>query len=157
MYRLVFDVTQGGLTILWFPLLGLLGIAGSAVVILLRKYLWPRSLAFILVVVPIVIVLWTVTVSVMTIGSYVRLASALRNGRCKYVEGPITEFVPMPPSGHGWEVFKVGGVSFRYSKYDITPGFRQVRVDGSPLYQGAWVKVWYIDNEIARLELKDLK
>jgi len=68
MYRLVFDVTQGGLTILWFPLLGLLGIAGSAVVILLRKYLWPRSLAFILVVVPIVIVLWTVTASVMTIG-----------------------------------------------------------------------------------------
>jgi len=63
----------------------------------------------------------------------------------------------MPPSGHGWEVFTVGGVSFRYSKYDITPGFRQVRVDGSPLYQGAWVKVWYIDNEIARLELKDLK
>jgi len=59
MYRLVFDVTHGGLTILWFPLLGLLGIAGSVVVILFRRYLWPRSLAFILVVVPIVIVLWT--------------------------------------------------------------------------------------------------
>jgi hypothetical protein len=61
----------------------------------------------------------------------------------------------MPPSGRGWETFAVDGVSFKYSKYNITPGFHQLRSAGSPLYQGAYVKVWYINNAIARLELKD--
>ncbi len=109
--------------ILWFPALGLIGIAGGIAFIWLRRFLWPWQLAFIPLVVTVGAIIWTIAATGLVVTRYVGLSTALKHGQCSYTEGLITSFSPAGKSGRGWETFKVNDVSFRYSDSVVTPGF----------------------------------
>ncbi len=60
------------------------------------------------------------------------------------VEGVVSQFDPMPASGHKNESFNVNGVPFKYSDFDLTnPGFRNTTSHGGPIKDGLPVRIWY--------------
>ena len=68
------------------------------------------------------------------------------------IEGEISNFVPMPYSGHAYESFIVNGVSFYYSDYHITGCFNQTKSHGGAIRgNGQKIKVAYSGNCIMKL------
>ena len=98
-------------------------------------------------------VTWTVGSFVATYGEYNAAATALRNRGYQVVEGRVTNFVPMPFTGHAQESFVVDGVRFCYSDYIVTSGFHNTASHGGPIHQGLYVRVTYLGNLILRLEV----
>lgn len=88
-----------------------------------------------------------------TFADYSVLSKALRDGRLEFVEGVVTNFIPMPYEGHASETFEVKGRRFRYSDYRITAGFNNTKSHGGPLGEGVYIRIWHKGNEIARLEV----
>jgi hypothetical protein len=91
-----------------------------------------------------------------TFRDYQKCSHALTSGRASYVEGTVENFVPMPYSGHtpGVESFTVSGVPFSYSDYIPEAGFNQTSSHGGSIRQGLPVHIWYVGNEIVKLEIK---
>lgn len=151
--RLVFDVTQSGYRNWWFPVAGLF-----LVLVAVASLIWRRpppagksqDAPFFFLVFA---VFWTIVALVATSGGYVQLASDLREGRCEVVEGEVTEFHPMPFSGHQKESFVVAGRRFEYSDFEITPGFNTTTSHGGPIHAGLRVRIHHAGNDIARLEV----
>jgi hypothetical protein len=88
-----------------------------------------------------------------TLLEYQRATSDLREGRYSVVEGPVTDFVPMPYEGHALESFTVNGRRFSYSDYSMTAAFRNTASHGGPIREGLNVRVTYSGNLILRLEV----
>lgn len=70
------------------------------------------------------------------------------------IEGNITDFVPMPYTGHQLESFSVDSVSFEYSDYVINGGFNKTSSHGGPIYEGRWARIYYKDGIILKLVVK---
>lgn len=75
----------------------------------------------------------------------------LNNGRCSVIEGVVTDFHPMPASGHAMESFEIAGQKFTYSDYVLTPCFNNTTSHGGPIREGLAVKIWYSENCIMRI------
>lgn len=84
---------------------------------------------------------------------YKRLVDALRNGRFRVVEGPVTNFIPGGPGGHGSESFRVDSASFAYDAATTTSAFHRTRPYGGPVRDGLRVRIWEVDGAIVRLEV----
>lgn len=82
---------------------------------------------------------------------------AFQSGQYSVVEGPVTNFDPMPFEGHKLECFSVREERFCYSDYVVTPGFRNTASHGGPIRSGLLVRVGYrktgIRNTILLLEV----
>ena len=87
---------------------------------------------------------------------YAANVHALKTGRCATVEGPIREFHPQPPWAKGeYERFVVNGHKFSYSRTNLGGGgLRSSDGFRPPLLDGIWVKVWYRDGAICRLDMR---
>ena len=70
-----------------------------------------------------------------------------------FIEGTVSQFIPMPYTGHAMESFVVHGVRFAYSDYVITAGFNNTSSHGGPIREGLPVRIWYRGNEILRLDV----
>jgi hypothetical protein len=104
-------------------------------------------------------ILWTVSAFLGTFTSYLRQKALVRDNKCKVVEGPVENFVPMPVTGHSDESFSVAGVRFKYSDYSVTDAFNNTASHGGPIDQNSYVRICYDPkgNEILRLEIRDFK
>ena len=102
-------------------------------------------------------ILWTVAAFLGTFTSYLRHRALVRNNKCKVVEGPVENFVPMPVTGHSDESFSVAGVPFKYSDYSVTDAFNNTASHGGPIDQNSYVRICYDPkgNAILRLEISD--
>lgn len=98
-------------------------------------------------------ILWTLVSFVSTYGDYRAASSARQDGSARVVEGVVTDFKPMPATGHAMESFCVSGVCFHYSDYVITAGFNQTSSHGGPIRNGLSVRVTYVGDTIVRLEV----
>ena len=83
------------------------------------------------------------------------LAAAYRAGKCQVVEGAVTDFHPMPFTGHQLESFVVAGKRFRYSDFVMRAGFNQTSSHGGPIHEGLHVRIHYLGDDIAKLEVED--
>jgi hypothetical protein len=150
--QIVFDVRDAGLGFLWFPAPGLLLVAvGIAVVVFLRRR--RPVFSWLLLLFSIV---WTTMAVVGTLGEYFSLRHCLNSGTCQTVEGVVRNFVPVPassPENKGPERFDVAGRHFEIYENSVTPGFHQIQRNGSPLGDGAYVRIWHRGGTIARLEV----
>jgi hypothetical protein len=99
--------------------------------------------------------LWTLGTLVVSVAEYRYVMNALYDGRYRIIEGPVTDFVPMPYEGHLQESFVVGGHRFSYSDYIVTAGFHNTASHGGPIREGLYVRVSYLDNLILRLEVAE--
>jgi hypothetical protein len=98
-------------------------------------------------------IFWTVTSFIATYGDYRAATHAMHTNQAKIVEGVVTQFIPMPYTGHAMESLVVQGVRFEYSDYVITAGFNNTTSHGGPIREGLPVRIWYRGNEILRLDV----
>lgn len=149
----VFDISQDWYSQLWLPFAGVLFVLVSFGFVIARHWLSPSWLRFMPLVGLIFGIAWTVASLFITAIPYFELLGALRNGRCTVTEGIVAHYEPEPPSGHGWESFSVDDSHFKISKYVLSPGFHETHLNGSPIREGLHVKIYHLDNDIARLEV----
>ena len=154
----VFDAAQAGYNV-WslFVVCGLLAVAVGGLMVFapdFMKHLSPIvqgkaggifCLAF--------AIFLNVALLASTYIEYASIRHALRTGEYQTVEGVVMDFVPMPPNGHAMESFRVGGVPFQYSDYDITSAFNKTESHGGPIHAGRYVRIAYLDNKIIKLEV----
>ena len=154
----MFDVTQTGFRQWWFSAFGLIFIVvGLALPTLIRRGIFRKSPPSMEKWFPKVFlgfaIFWTVTSFITTYGDYRAAIHAMRTNQVKVVEGIVTQFTPMPYSGHVMESFVVQGVRFEYSDYVITAGFNNTSSHGGRIREGLPVRIWYRGNEILRLDV----
>ena len=81
----------------------------------------------------------------------IKLKDVYDNGNYKIVEGFVVDFDPMPYGGHKQETFNVNGIKFSYSDYGssvgYSPVFKKTQSHGGPIYEGAYIKLFYIHDE----------
>jgi len=160
-YELIFDARDSGFREWWFPAIGLIFIAAGIFLLKNRKsmrymFSWqldPKETVKLGCFVLVFAVLWTTVASVSMGREYRRLRKALDGGGINVVEGPVSDFVPMPYQGHAQEHFTVCGVPFSYSDYGVTAGFNNTSSHGGPMRQGLWVRIEHVGSTIARLEI----
>ncbi|MFZ4536624.1 hypothetical protein [Propionivibrio sp.] len=158
-YQTVFDITSAGYKSWSFPAFGLIFIAAGVVLFLHRKALpgwWrtrPRASSAFAYFFLGFAVLWTLVSFGSTYADYRCIATAVEEGSAKVVEGPVTDFKPMPVSGHTMERFCVQQTCFEYSDFVVTGGFNNTSSHGGPIREGLPVRVSYVGNSIAKLEV----
>jgi hypothetical protein len=84
---------------------------------------------------------------------YARAKDAYVQGQYSMVEGTVTNFHPMPYSGHQNETFFVNGMQFSYSDYVLVPCFNNTSSHAGPIHEGLRVRIAYSGNCILKLEV----
>lgn len=85
--------------------------------------------------------------------TYDRAKTVYLAGQYSVVEGPVTNFHPMPSTGHQNEAFLVNGAQFSYSDFDGSPCFNNTASHGGPIREGISVRIAYWGNCILKLEV----
>ena len=160
-YRTVFDIAAAGYKSWSFPAFGLAFIALGIVFVLNRRNIpgwWSKhpaaSKAFAFFFLGFS-VLWTLVSFLATHGDYAALAKARTAPGLQVVEGVVTNFKPMPPTGHAMEKFCVSGTCFEYSDFIVTAGFNNTSSHGGPIREGLQVRVAHVGNAIVKLEVAE--
>jgi hypothetical protein len=94
---------------------------------------------------------------ISTVGTFLprhTWSERLRAGETEYVEGVITNFVPMPSGCHGQEHFDIGSQHFEYADCRITTGFNHSSTEGGPVRAGETVRVNFVDASNGNLIIK---
>ena len=148
-YVTFFDLSQAGYRQWTFPAVGLIGVILGLLGLLYRtrliRYPWA---------VLVVSLFYIVCAFQYTYPAYVALSAALAELRCEIVEGRVTDFQLLPPTGiQKAESFVVAGTRFKYQGGVVIAGFHQLRSDGGPMHDGLQVRIHHLHGEIARLEI----
>jgi hypothetical protein len=158
-YRTVFDIATAGYKGWSFPAFGMLFVAIGAVLVANRRRLrgpWSRiprarnAFAFFFLGFS---VLWTLGVFALTYGQCLSLAGSRASNDALVAEGVVTDFKPMPYTGHSMEKFCVARACFAYSDYVVVAGFNNTASHGGPIHDGLPVRVTYVGNSILKLEV----
>ena len=155
-YELVFDAVRDGTPPLWSAWvvavpcvgLGLLWWESHA-----RRVREPGSWQVVAWLLVVVGSLATVQVFDICWLGYLRLAHSLEVGGFDVVEGVVSDFEPLPASGHGRERFRVGAHHYSYSDYEVAAGFHHTQPLGGPIRGGLHVRIRDVNGQIARLEI----
>jgi len=86
---------------------------------------------------------------------YQRAQDAYRYGQYQTIDGVVTNFHPMPYSGHQNESFVINGIQFTYSDYVLVPCFNNTASHGGPIRDGIRVRIAYSGDCILRLDIAD--
>jgi hypothetical protein len=158
-YQIVFDIASVGYKSWDFPAHGLILVGAGAVLIAARKKLpgwWgkhPRASNVFAFFFFGFAVLWTLVSFFATYHNYTSLSIAEQTNRVHVVEGVVTNFKPMPVTGHAMERFCVSEACFEYSDYVITGGFNNTSSHGGSIREGLPVRVTFVGNSIVKLEV----
>jgi hypothetical protein len=157
-FTVAYDISQSGARVFWFPAFGLIFVLIGLCLPWLTRNQILRGPIWMLPWFPVAwlsfAVFWTVTAFFAIGYQYLHDRYTLNSGEAKYVEGVVENFVPMPYTGHADESFTVNGVTFSYSDYGVTPGFNNTASHGGPIKQGLYVRIWYVGDDILKLEIK---
>jgi len=158
-YETVFDVLDAGYRYWWFPAGGAVFVAlGLALPRLIRAGVFRRSPPFMEKWFPRVFlsfsIIWTTIALVLSLADYLGSVAAMKNGRTQFVEGKVTDFVPMPYGGHAEESFSVQSQRFSYSDFGLTSGFNSTSSHGGPIREGLEVRIWHLRGKILKLQIR---
>jgi hypothetical protein len=160
-YVTVFDVADAGYKSAGFPAFGLIFVVLGILLVVFRRKLprWNTRSRAARIIFPYgflcFAVLWTLVTFVTTYSDYRKASRARAADTAHVVEGLVTNFVPMPVTGHAMESFCVSDVCFKYSDYAVTAGFNQTSSHGGPIRQGLPVRITYLGNTIIKLEVRN--
>ena len=159
VYHTAFDVTTAGYKSWFVPVFGLIFVAmGLAMPKPIENGLvretspwrgkWSRRafLGF--------AILWTSIAFLATFGDYQSAVGAMRDHKAEIVEGQVVDFHPHLGGSHKSESFVVQGVKFKYANSLVTAGFNQDASHGGPIREGLIVKIWHLNGEILRLDIR---
>ena len=99
-------------------------------------------------------ILYTAIALAVTLAQHWETQNLLRDPRLSVVEGPVTDFVPMPEAGHAMETFRVQGQSFSYSDFVVVSGFHNAASHGGPIHDGLNVRVTHVGDVILKIEVE---
>ena len=159
VYQTIFDITTAGYKSWSSPAFGLIFVGVGIALVLMRKSLpgsWqshPRASSAFAFFFFGFAVLWTLVSFGSTYRDYQAQVSAIEHGSAKVIEGSVSNFQPMPVTGHAMERFCVQGTCFAYSDYVITAGFNNTSSHGGPIREGLPVRVTYVGCSIVKLEV----
>src|SRR5262245_44367327 len=165
----VFDVVDAGYRTWTFPAFGLIFVAVGLIIFFFPKIINALGIpnlnfrsgfqAFFRYGFLGFALLWTGVAFFGTYSDHLHQTALVQQNRCRIVEGPVDQFVPMPAAGHAQESFSVSGVPFRYSDFNMTGGFNNTSSHGGPLRSDSYVRICYDPqrNVILRLEIRDFK
>lgn len=158
-YQVVFDITSAGYKSWSFDALGIICIViGGCGVAINRKLLRGERNSPGTGKLPAFIVLgfaavWTLF-SFDSYRDYRSLVAAVETGAARVAEGGVSNFTPMPVTGHAMEKFCVGDACFEYSDFVVTNGFNNTSSHGGPIRDGRPVRITYVGNSIVKLEVQ---
>ena len=156
-YRVAYDILDAGYKAGGFAAFGLIFVIIGAILIPFRRRImgkWPPLAGTIFAFFYFgFALLWTTVAFLGTYTEYRTCRNARVDGTATITEGVVTNFIPMPYSGHADEKFTVNGVTFSYSDYGVTAGFNNTKSHGGPIDQGKKVRVTHVGNVIVRLEV----
>jgi hypothetical protein len=161
VYKVVFDLSNVGyMDVAWpyvaggciFTLIGIWGVMYAHRVSIFGHFsrTWRRLFSFIFLSFAIA---WSVFTFIFTYSQFKSIKDPYQKGNYHIVEGIVTNFIPMPYSGHSEECFTVDARRFCYSDYGTTPGFNNTQSHGGPIKPGLCVRISYIGNVIVKLEI----
>jgi len=157
-YHTVFTVLQQSVP--WqarfiLPGIILFGIIGAVIAIIQRRGRLSKSFIVLTAVVcAVFLLLASYTYNAPGVQDmYARAKDAYIQGQYSTVEGTVTNFHPMPYSGHQEETFSVNGMQFSYSDYVLIPCFNNTSSHGGPIREGLRVRIAYSGNCILKLEV----
>jgi hypothetical protein len=87
------------------------------------------------------------------VSEYHTASKLLGDHRCSVVEGVVTNFVPMPPGGHGTETFSINGVVFSYGSGWGSTHFNS-EWNGGTLHDGVHARITYFGANILKIEVR---
>lgn len=70
-------------------------------------------------------------------------------------EGSIENFKEFNPGESDFEEFTLDGRTFKYNDYENRVGFRNSRNMGGPLYPEAYIRIFYYEDRILALWIKE--
>lgn len=97
--------------------------------------------------------IWTIGFFLLAYGRYYTAKRCYEAGTFNTVTGFITDFRPLPATGHGSETFTVGGKNFSYSLYQLEPGFNGVSTTHWTVRNGEYVRIGYYKNVILQVQV----
>ncbi|MBI2417861.1 MAG: hypothetical protein HYV28_08150 [Ignavibacteriales bacterium] len=103
---------------------------------------------------PGIIAVFFLLVQVLVITEHYALVSCLERNKCQFVEGFVTEFTPFFESKNKKESFQVNGKQFAYD--ESSRGFNTAAVFGGPLHEGVFVRLYFLENDILKIEIPTL-
>ncbi|HEY2891148.1 MAG TPA: hypothetical protein VGJ31_11000 [Dongiaceae bacterium] len=115
-----------------------------------KRPLKPRDAGLLLIVVGLS---FAVLICTETFADFHDLLADLRTGKYQIAEGVVTNFHPMPYTGHSMETFDVGDAHFKYSDYVVDAGFNNTASHGGPLRPGLHVRIFYSGSHILKLQI----
>jgi hypothetical protein len=90
-----------------------------------------------------------------TLLEYVHTRSSYTHRTYQPVEGPVTDFDPMPITGHRLETFKVAGIRYAFSDLDESDyGYHNTASHGGVIRPGLRVRIAYLPREQGNVILK---
>ena len=151
-YYTVFEITDKGFGNILFAFSGIAFIIIWFLFVKTMNYLFRKKPNIIFSICVLVFsILWTITALEHIVSSRLKYRKAYKDGSFKVVEGFVENFVPMPSYGNKLEKFSVDGVNFKYSDYQLSPGFNNSASNGGPIKKGLPVRISYINNVILKL------
>jgi hypothetical protein len=152
-YLVAFDIRDVDFMAPIYWSTGLIAVLTATVFVVSRKSLDGRGGRIFSWFVLCVAVSWTAYAWVSTSNLYKSAIAAFSDGHASIVEGRVSSFEPMPPSGHGAERFCVQSQCFFYSGNDDSIGFSKPSTRGGPIKADLPVRVTFVGNTIVRLEI----
>ena len=152
-YLVAFDIRNVDFMTPMYAAAGLIAVLTAIIFVVARKSLGVRGGRFFSWFMVCVAVLWAAWAWVSTYNLYTEALTALVDGRASVVEGRVSNFKPMPHSGHKYERFCVETQCFHYSDSDNSAGFHNTSSHGGPIKADLPVRVTFAGNTILKLEI----
>jgi hypothetical protein len=157
----IFDILEVGYKSWWFPCCGILLSMLYKGVLLFderrKKEILSDNQRKVLKIFLYLSFIWVIIAFLLTYPKYRILANKLRENNISFIEGRIENFAAYDVAGRVEESFSVSGVTFSYKKGQLDPGYSLVRKDGGIIGNNMDVRIWYVDNNILRLEVDKKK
>lgn len=84
---------------------------------------------------------------------YADFRTRLQGGSVRLLTGTVNQFIPEGPGGHPRETFRINGIPFSYSSYEVTSAFHRTARCGGPMREGLHVRMADVDGAILRLDV----
>jgi hypothetical protein len=152
-YSVVFDIRNVDFMTPGYQATGLIILLSAIAFFVVRRTLVGRTGVISAYVLLGIVGACTTVVWVSTVRGYRAASIALEDGRASVVEGLVSEFDPMPVTGHASESFCIERQCFHYSDFVSSIGFNNAASHGGPIKPGMRVRVSHLGNTILKLEV----
>lgn len=98
----------------------------------------------------------SIPINLMLKSDFNTLAKLYKNKHYKVVEGVVNVIYEQPKSGHDkGDIIKINGKEFEINYFVMTHAYSQTIAHGGVLKEGVYAKVFYYDDKILRIDVKE--